>query len=413
MYREFFRLDDYPFRLTADARYFYMGKGHLQAKAYLKYILHIRDGVAVITGEPGVGKTVLLENVLAYLEDDIVVAHIKQTQLTTTEFLLAVCLQLELEPEKINKATLINEIQRFCLRQHFKTKKVVLIVDEAHNLKINTLEELRMLANMEMFGRKLLQIVLVGQPSLNHILSSHRKDALSQMVRLSCHIEPLTIKEMGEYIDHRLAVASKGNYTLSFPKDSLSTIMCYTGGVPRLVNVLCDMMLIAACLQGTQYVDAACLHGAIKKLGWPVYLKRISDLPKPNATENFVQQRPIPMLVIRQPGQITGEYLLNRERMFIGRDADQDITLENRKVSRHHAQIVNINGRYFIQDLNSTNGIYVCSEPVKWHALTNHDQIRIGDCVMEYQESVSKDVPEQPHASQRESQREEQRVAMV
>ena len=409
MYREFFRLEDYPFRLTADARYFYMGDGHIRAKAYLKYILHIRDGVALITGEPGVGKTVMLENVLANMEDDIVVAHITQTQLTTTEFLLAVCLQFGLEPVKINKATLIEEIQRFCLSQHFKTKTVVLVVDEAHNLNINTLEELRMLANLEKFGRKLLQIILVGQPSLNHLLSSHRKDALSQMVRLSCHIEPLTIKEMGEYIDHRLAVASNGSKTISFPKDSLASIMCYTGGVPRLVNVLCDMMLIAACLQKTQSVDATCLHGAIKKLGWPVYLKRISNMPKPNATENSVQQRPIPVLVVRQSGKITGEYLLNKERMFIGRKADQDIKLDDRKVSRQHAQIINIDGRYFLQDLNSTNGIYLCSEQVKWHALTNHDQIRIGDCVMEYQESMKKDVPEQLL----EDQREEQRVVMV
>jgi hypothetical protein len=274
-------------------------------------------------------------------------------------------------------------------------KTVVLIVDEAHNLNINTLEELRMLANLEKFGRKLLQVVLVGQPSLNHMLSSHRKDALSQMVRLSCHIEPLTIKEVGEYIDHRLAVASNSSKTMSFPKDSLPTIMCYTGGVPRLVNVLCDMMLIAACLQGTPYVDAACLHAAIKKLGWPVYLKRITDMPKPNATENnVVQQRPIPMLVVRQSGEITGEYLLNRERMFIGRKADQDIKLDDRKVSRQHAQIVNINGRYFLQDLNSTNGIYVRSEPVKWHALLNQDRIRIGDCVIEFQESIETDIPE-------------------
>ncbi len=404
MYREFFRLDDYPFRLTADARYFYMGKGHMQAKAYLKYILHIRDGVAVITGDPGVGKTVLLEDVLAYLEDDIVVAHIKQTQLTTTEFLLAVCLQFGLVPEKINKTTLLNEIQRFCLRQHFKMKTVLLIVDEAHNLRVDTLEELRMLANLEKFGRKLLQVVLVGQPGLNHLLSSHRKDALSQMVRFSCHIEPLNIKEVGEYIDHRLAVASNGRYSLSFPRDSLPAIMCYTGGVPRLVNILCDTMLIGACLQGLPYIDASCFHGAIKKLGWPVYLKRASDMPKPIATDNFVQQRPVPILVVRQSGEIVGEYLLNRERMFIGRKEDQDITLNDRKVSRKHAQIVNIDGRYFLQDLNSTNGIYARSEPVKWHALTNNDRIKIGDCIIEYQESMSKDDAEQPHESQKKLQ---------
>jgi len=394
MYREFFRLDDYPFRLTADSRYFYMSESHLRAKAYLKYVMHIRDGVALITGEAGVGKTVLLENILTYMDDEVVVARIKQTQLNTSEFLLAVCLQLGLQPAKINKATLIDEIQRFALRQHHNMKTLVLIVDEAHNLNIDTLEELRMLANLEKFGRKLLQIVLVGQPLLNHTLSPDRKDGLSQMVRLSCHIEPLTIKELGEYIDHRLTVAGKGIKTISIPQDLLSSIMCYTGGVPRLVNILCDMMLIAACLQGSAYIDTTCLHGAIKKLSWPVYIKRISYIPKPDTENDFVQQRPVPMLIIRQNDQVVARYLLNRKRILIGRKKGQDIQLDDRKASRQHAQIVNINNRYFVQDLNSTNGTYLGSERVAWHALENQDRIRIGDCVMEYQESSGLELTE-------------------
>lgn len=394
MYREFFELDDYPFRLTADARYFYMSESHMRARAYLKYILHIRDGVAVITGEPGVGKTVMLEDVLAYMDEDIVVARIKQTQLTTTEFLLSVCLQLDLQPEKINKATLLDEIQRFAFSQHCNMKTVVLIVDEAHNLNIDTLEELRMLANLEKFGRKLIQIILVGQPRLSYTLSSHRDDGLSQMVRLSCHIEPLVIKELGEYIDHRLMVASKGTQKISVPAELLPAIMCYTGGIPRLVNILCDMMFIAACLRRTPYIDAACLHGAVKKLSWPVYLERISNTPKPDTAKKYVMQRPIPVLVIHQRGQIVGRFLLSKERTMIGRKSDQDIRLDDRKVSRQHAQIINVNGRYFLQDLNSTNGTYLRTEPVNWHALMHHDLIRIGDCIMEYQESVSQE--EQP-----------------
>ena len=394
MYREYFKFDDYPFRLTADSRYFYMGNGHIRAKAYLRYILHIRDGVALITGESGVGKTVLLEETLSNLDKNIVVAHIRQTLLNTTEFLLAICLELGLKPGKINKATLLDEIKRFALNQHFNNKTFVLIIDEAHHLKISTLEEIRMLANLEKHGRKLLQIILVGQPSLNYILSSQRKDSLSQMVRLSCHIEPLTIEETAEYINHRLAVASNGISNIPFSSDLLPTIMCYTGGIPRLINILCDMMLIAACLHKTVALDTTCMHAALKKLGWPVYLKRISSLPKPNKTEKFIQQRPLPILVIHQADQITGRYLINRERTRIGRHSDQDIKLDDRKVSRHHAQIVNINGQYFIQDLNSTNGIYVRSEPIKWHALTNNDRIKIGDCIIEYQESRKVNIPE-------------------
>ena len=403
MYREFFGLDDYPFRLTADARYFYMGESHMRAKAYLKYILHVRDGVAVITGDPGVGKTVLLEDVLAYLDEDIVIARIKQTQLTTTEFLLSICLQLGLQPDKINKATLIDEIQRFVFSQHCEMKTVVIIVDEAHNLNIDSLEELRMLANLEKFGRKLLQIILVGQPQLSYTLSAQHDDGLSQMVRMSCHIKPLTIKELGEYINHRLLVASKGVHKVTFPQELLPTIMCYTGGVPRLVNILCDMMLIAACLQQTPHIDASCLHGAIKKLSWPVYLKRISKIPKSETTNKTIQQRPLPVLVIHQHGQMIGRFLVNKERTLIGRKQGQDIHLNDRKVSRQHAQIIHVNGQYFIQDLNSTNGTFLRTEQINWHALRHHDLIRIGDCILEYQENRQQELPE-PKLTEQENQ---------
>jgi pSer/pThr/pTyr-binding forkhead associated (FHA) protein len=153
------------------------------------------------------------------------------------------------------------------------------------------------------------------------------------------------------------------------------------------------------------------MHGALRKLGWPVYLKRISELPKPDTSQKFVQQRPVPMLIIRQSDQVTGRYLLNRERIRIGRHSDQDIKLDDRKVSRHHAQVVHINGSYFLQDLNSTNGIYVRSEQVKWHALTNHDRIRIGDCLLEYQESHLNDVPVLSVDNQHMS--DEQKTAML
>ena len=118
MYRDFFQLDDYPFRLTADARYFFMGDGHGRATAYLNYLFHVRDGIGVITGDPGVGKSVVLEHVLAELQDDVVLARIQQTQLTASEFLLAVCLKFGIDPGSNNKAKLTEAIYRFCRKTH-------------------------------------------------------------------------------------------------------------------------------------------------------------------------------------------------------------------------------------------------------------------------------------------------------
>lgn len=389
MYRHFFELEEYPFQLTADARYFFQGQGHMRAKDYLNYILRERDGVALITGEPGIGKTMMIEHALAHLDESIVLGRIQQTLLTTTEFLLAICLQFGMKPYQFNKTVLIDEIQRFCHLQNADGKTVLLVVDEAHNLRMDTLEEIRMLANLEKNGKKLLQIVLVGQPALRHMLSSTRNDSLSQMIRLTCQIEPLSKSEIEYYIDYRLYVASNGVDRELIPSELLTSIMRYTGGVPRLINLLCDMMMIIACTRNSPSLDRACLNAAIKTLGWPMYQKRISDMPKAVYDNKFVQQRPLPILQIRQNNQIVARILLSRERMRIGREEGQDIHLDDRRASRQHAQILYLFGSFFLQDLNSTNGTYVNGQRVGWHALSNHDRIRVGHCLLEFQESMA------------------------
>ena len=388
MYRDFFKLDDYPFRLTADARYFFMGEGHSRATAYLNYLFHVRDGIGVITGDPGVGKSVVLEHVLADLEEDVVLARIQQTQLTAAEFLLAVCLKFGFNPETSNKAQLTEAIYWFCRKTHFSGKFVLLVVDESQRLKPQVLEEIRMLANMEKNGRKLLHVVLSGQPELNLLLSPQRKDALSQQVRLSCHIPPLTQEEVGRYIEYRLWIAG-GEHTVDFPGELLPLIMRFTGGIPRLINVLCDMTLIAACISNTRYVDERALLAAIQKLGWPPYSERTGNLPKecllprPGPAESHNQ----PRLSVYNKGQIIAEYNLDKERLQIGRGTTQDIRLKGRKASRFHAQIVNIDGKFYLQDLNSTNGTYVNKQTITWHSLSNGDHFKIADYVLLYHEN--------------------------
>ena len=398
MYREFFALDEYPFQLTSDDRYLFLGDGYTRTVDFLEYVLRIRSGVVVVTGEPGVGKTMMLEQVLAKLEANMVVGRIRQTRLTTTEFLLSMCLQFEITPARINKAILIDQIQRYCYRQYCEGKAVVLVVDEAHNLRLDTLEELRMLANWEINFKKLLQIVLVGQPALNYLLSADRDNSLSQMIHLSCQIVPLPMQEVENYIQYRLYVASSARMMGLIPSELMPGIMCYTGGVPRLINLLCDMILMVACMRRTHYIDSSCLHAAIKSLGWPVYQKRLTRLPKKPADDKFLQQRPLPVLERHHNGRIVARYLLNKERMLVGRGAGHDIQLDDRKVSRQHAQIICINGRYFLQDMNSTNGVFVNSRRINWHALCEHDRVRIGDCHFEFQEKTRDETPEHSSA---------------
>lgn len=387
MYRQFMQLNDYPFRLTADARYFFMGGDHLRAKSYLLYSLHVRDGLAVVTGEPGVGKTLVIEQALRELQTETVIARIRQPRLMVTEFLFAVCQQFDCLPEHLNKAALIQAIYDFARHQHFEKKSIIVIVDEAHLLSAKVLEEIRMLANFEEHGRKIIQVMLVGQPALNNILSSRNHDSLSQMVRLSCHINPLGIYEVKKYISYRLLVA-ESTKSITFPDSLLPGIMCYTGGVPRLVNILCDMMLIAAYVKKQTIVDATCLHAAVKKLDWPFYLQRVCASPKLMSVKTFSQRlmpsKRYPVLKITRNGQVMGERVLDKERTLIGRKAGVDIRINDETTSKIHAQIVCVDGEYILQDLNSTNGTRVGDKTVQWHYLNAHDHIHIGGFAFEF-----------------------------
>ena len=393
MYREFFQLDDYPFRLTADTRYFFMGESHARAIAYLNYLLHTGDGIGVVTGEAGMGKSVVLEHVLAECKDDVVVARIRQSQLTTTEFFLAVCLQFDLKPDNYHKATLIDALHRFVNKQHFAGKKVLLVVDEAHLLQHQVLEEIRMLASFEKFGRKLISVILTGAPELEQLMNAGRKDALSQQVRLGCQLEPLSEQELDHYLEYRMWIAG-GEHTVLFPKDTLALLMRYTGGIPRLINVLCDMVLVAAFMRNTKYIDNDCIKAAVSKLGWQDYEKRLA-VSVGQAHPAQLANRTVPKVVVMRNGRVVGEYRLEKDRVLIGRHSKQDIMLRGAWASRYHAQIIHLNGKYYLQDLNSKNGTYVGEKQISWHSLAEGDRFQIAGFELEYQrDKVEQDVPQ-------------------
>ncbi len=391
MYREFFQLDDYPFRLTADTRYFFMGESHARAIAYLNYLLHTGDGIGVVTGEAGTGKSVVLEHVLAECETDLVVARIRQSQLTTTEFFLAVCLQFDLQPENYHKATLIDALHRFVNKQHFAGKNVLLVIDEAHLLQHQVLEEIRMLASLEKFGRKLISVILTGAPELEQLVNAQRKDALSQQVRMGCRLEPLNEGELDHYLEYRMWIAG-GERTVLFPEDTLPLIMRYTGGIPRLINVLCDMALVAAFMRNTKYIDGDCIEAAVTKLGWQAYAKRLAA-PVGQAHPAQLTGRTVPRIVVMRNERVVAEHRLEKDRVLIGRNSKQDIMLRGAWASRYHAQIIHLNGKYYLQDLNSKNGTYVGQKNVSWHPLEDGDRFQIAGFILEYQtQSLEQDV---------------------
>src|ERR1700726_2651348 len=256
MYLDPFKLKELPFRLSPDPQFLYLSKQHARAKAYMESTIWFTDGFVVITGEVGSGKTTLIESFLREVEADIVVAQINQTQVSAVDFLQAVLVQFGFAPFKMKKGELIATLNQFLVEQYAAGRKVLLIVDEAQNLSLRVLEEVRLLSGVETTKDKVLRIILAGQPELNDKLAAPELVQLTQRVRLRFHLPALSSGEMHAYIRHRLEVAGSQGREI-FAADTFEEIFRYSGGVPRLINTLCDTAMMSAYTSDRDFVDVA------------------------------------------------------------------------------------------------------------------------------------------------------------
>src|SRR6202047_728040 len=273
MYLELFKLHELPFRLSPDPQFLYLSKQHARAKAYMESTIWFTDGFVVITGEIGSGKTKLIESFLKEIQSDVVIAQINQTQVSAIDFLQAVLVQFGFSPLKMKKAELIATLNNFLIEQYAAGRKVLLIVDEAQNLSMRVLEEIRLLSGVETTKEKVLRIILAGQPELNEKLDAPELIQLTQRIRLRVHLTTLSAPEMRAYIPHRLEVAGAADRQI-FAEDCFAEIFRFTGGVPRLVNTLCDTALMAAFTADHDTVTLGDIHQAIEELQWVEYSAR-------------------------------------------------------------------------------------------------------------------------------------------
>lgn len=377
-YLEHFKLKEQPFRLTPDPDFVYWSKQHARAKAYMESTIWLADGFVVITGEIGSGKTTLLQSFLAELEDDIVYAVVSQTQLTPTEFLQAVLTEFGFKPFNKRKVELLDMLNMFLIEQYSNGKKVVLVVDEAQNLTRKVLEEIRMMSGIETHKEKVLRIILAGQPELKDTLESPNLKQLVQRVRLRFHIGPLDSREMREYIKHRLAIAGCEEDQI-FHDDAFDIIHRYTGGVPRLINTLCDTALLCAFADEKTTVSSADIASAVAELNWKEHesntglydkLQQVSD--RLNANANVTQ------IEVRSDGDRLSVQSFPAGRIIVGRSPDNEIYVKSKFVSRHHAQLVSDEHGCIVEDLNSTNGVFIGEKQIKKHRLRNGDVISLG-----------------------------------
>ena len=440
MYLDLFKLQELPFRLSPDPQFLYLSKQHARAKAYMESTIWFTDGFVVITGEIGAGKTTLIETFLRELQTDVVIAQINQTQLSPTAFLQTVLVQFGFSPFNMKKAEVLATLNQFLVEQYSSGRKVLLIIDEAQNLSSRVLEEVRMLSGLETDKDKVLRIILAGQPELNDKLNSQELIQLTQRVRLRFHLTALTSAETEAYIDHRLEVAGSQGRRI-FAEETYPTIYKYTGGVPRLINTLCDTCMMAAFADNQDFVNTETLNAAINELQWREYrspslsagaglpgavhtgavhtgavhteaahggavhtgavhtgtgamvnstsgngaygIDGTAIAPAPfteagMASDASQSSHIVGRLLIACEGKTVVERELRPGRLVIGRTPDNDIQIDSKFISRHHCQILTQPSACVIEDLNSTNGIYVKSKRVRRHNLNDGDVVQVG-----------------------------------
>ena len=254
MYERFYQLRERPFALSPDPEYLYPSRVHQEALDYLRYGLESQAGFVVVTGEIGSGKTTLLQTLLRNVDGQTTVGRVVNTILEPRELLETIMIDFGLDPAGRSKPLLLRDLAQYLVDQRMAGRLVLLVIDEAQNLSVAALEELRMLSNLETEKSKLLQVVLVGQPNLRDKLSSPELEQLRQRITVSYHLPPLDVDETWKYINHRLRRASVGA-PLEFPRDATDLIHARSRGVPRIINVICDAALVFGYAEERRQVD--------------------------------------------------------------------------------------------------------------------------------------------------------------
>lgn len=265
MYMEYFGLTAKPFELLPNPHFLFLSKGHKKALSYLRYGLQERAGFTLLTGEVGSGKTTLLRDIVNNVDQEITLAMIFNTKVSGIQLLAMVNEEFGLDIQGKDKVALLRNLNDFLVAEFSDGRHPILIIDEAQNLTAEALEEIRLLSNLEVDNLKLMQIVLVGQPELKGILCRPELRQLRQRISVSCHLSPLNREEMEEYIYHRLGTVGNRE-AVQFNKDVFDAIFMFSQGVPRLINLLCDSLLLAAFVEETRTVSMDMVRESISDL---------------------------------------------------------------------------------------------------------------------------------------------------
>jgi general secretion pathway protein A len=265
MYSSYFNLKKKPFELLPDPDFIYLSRSHKKALTYLDHGIRERAGFILLTGEVGSGKTTLIRDLLKKKYDKVILAKLFNTRVSSEQLLAMINEDFGLTVSGKDKITLMRELNDFLVEQYAAGKQPILIVDEAQNLSAELLEEVRMLSNLESAHGKLLQIMLVGQPELRETLAAPELLQLRQRISINCHLKALSREETAEYIQHRMEVAGNAE-AVAFSGASLDLVHRHSRGIPRLINIICDYVMLSSFAEGVRSVSADLVGDIIRDL---------------------------------------------------------------------------------------------------------------------------------------------------
>jgi general secretion pathway protein A len=265
MYLDFYGFSDRPFGSTPDPKFLHLTSGHREALAQLVYGVQERKGFILLVGEVGTGKTTLLRSLISRLDRDTAAAYVANSALSADEILEYLLADLGVQQDGPSRAQRLMALNRFLIDQHRAGSNTVLVLDEAQNLDIGTLEGIRLLSNFETHSDKLLQIVLAGQPELEATLQRPDLRQLRQRIALRCRIPPMSPEETREYVAERMRIAGARTPAL-FTGEAIELVTRYARGIPRLVNILCDHCLVMGYANQVRRIDARIVRRAIEYL---------------------------------------------------------------------------------------------------------------------------------------------------
>lgn len=279
MYNDFFGLKETPFTIAPDPRYLFMSERHRDALAHLLYGIGAGGGFVLLTGEVGTGKTTVCRCLLEQLPANVRLAYILNPKLNAIELMATMCdeLGIEYDPKESSLKTFTDLLSRRLLDNHEQALNTVLMIDEAQNLSVEVLEQIRLLTNLETNQKKLLQIILIGQPELQELLAKKELRQLAQRITARYHLRPLSLNETKSYLEHRLRIA--GVMRPVFKSKAIKLIHKASGGIPRLINVISDRAMLGAFAENLHHVDTRTVNKAVAEvLGDMVEVKEPSSI---------------------------------------------------------------------------------------------------------------------------------------